>query len=345
MRHKKLSIDELLDREEILRLEIASADDPSYYEIIALYKNLYKQIRVDKTGEYIPSLEKVRRNLIFHLIEYGTFLKTSEYKNEKTAKDSLEDAITIDKRLPIVHYRLGFLAYKNNYVNALNHFEDALTYQEEVQDVQDVQYKLNKQQVYNCHLFLANCALFIAEKAQKGIEGLNEFGEISIPTKYEISPFYELIRKNEKYLENHSYVKITNKGSTYCSIEDCEEAFYTENTIIIDSSGRKDSVIFNEREKSLSKKHADMLRTFLLNSNESNPLTKHTFYDSFLNANVNGDIPTNTYVKNVQRLRAHLKEVGIEAEVLINKKSKNETGYYYNEKYPFMVLNRTDELF
>ncbi|MEK4232856.1 hypothetical protein NSR01_08255 [Anoxybacillus sp. FSL W8-0703] len=56
--------------------------------------------------------EYVKKQLVKYLIRYGTYLKTQLKKDERMAKTAFQKALRYDSGNPVVHYRLGFLAYK-----------------------------------------------------------------------------------------------------------------------------------------------------------------------------------------------------------------------------------------
>ena len=116
------------------------------------------------------SLPMIKKRLILCLVHYGTYLKTQNQKNDRAAEDSLKKAIHYDRENPIVHYRLGFLSYKqHSYASAIEYFQKATKYQE---FYNHREYKLSKQQMYNTQLYLSNSALYIAQEAQKSLENL-----------------------------------------------------------------------------------------------------------------------------------------------------------------------------
>jgi hypothetical protein len=337
------TVEELLDMEEDFKVEIQNEEKPFYYKLIDVYEHLYRALVKDPHSEYHSSLEIIKTKLISYLVKYGTHLKTVDQKDDYAAERSLKKAIGYEKKLPIAHYRLGFLSYKkNNYIQALAYFQKALNYQKQECDSD---YKLNHQQLHNAHLYLANCGLFIAKQAQEELEYLHLDVDLNKTLDYEVSPLYQMISNNDQYLANHEYLLITPGKEEYCSKEDIETVQDINETILLDYSGREYLLIFNGREKRLSKSHAEMLRYFLLNSKEHSPLTRHHFFDVFSVSGENGEVPRNTYIQNVRRIRHKLSEAGIPEEVLINKINRNETAYYYKQKYPYIIMQRSDDTF
>lgn len=333
---KNNSIEELLDLEEELK-ESFSEEDGSISKLISVYEMLYKKISMDKTNEYLTSMGQIKSQLINYLVQYGTYLKTMSQKDNQSAVRCLKKAVSYEKRLPIAYYRLGFLHYKMK-----NYFQDALKFQKETEDMK---YVLNSQQLYNCHLYLANCGLFIAKDAQEALSKLELKANVEEVPQYTTSPYYQLILDNENYLERHAYQITTKDGTRYGTKEDCEDMLENKDMIILDFTGRRNLLIFNGKEKNLSKNQAEMLRFFLLYSTGEKPLTKHHFYDLFSRGDKNGEIPTNTYIQNVTRLRTKLTEAGLNFPVIENVSGFRETAYYYNHLYPFVIMNRSDESF
>jgi hypothetical protein len=337
------TIEELLDLEEELKDNIQKEENTSYYKLIQVYEALYKKIARDPDSEYQTSLSNIKDNLIFHLIKHGTYLKTVYQKDDRTAESCMKRAIFYEKNVPIAYYRLGFLHYKKrSYTMALLHFQDSLRYQGKEGDGK---YKMNEQQLYNSHLYLANCGLFIAQKAHEDLKDRNLKAEMQKVLNYEVSPYYELITDNEQYLGQHEYCIVSKDNSTYCSREECEAAQDINGTLILDFTGRQIYLIFNGRMTALSGNHAEILRLLLIKSEETKPLTKNVFFDIFSVSNVSGEIPRNTYVQSITRIRRKLKELGIPEGMIVNKVGSNETAYYYEHLIPYIIIHRTDETF
>ncbi|OLO25285.1 hypothetical protein BTR23_24950, partial [Alkalihalophilus pseudofirmus] len=168
-------------------------------------------------------------------MKYGTYLKTVYQKDDRAAESCLKKAVRYETNLPIVYYRLGFLDYKRKrYASALRHFQAAIEYQ---QHKENAKYEMTDQQLYNCHLYLANCGLFIATNAQEDLNKLElNVNVVEVPN-YELSPFFEFIKGNDEYLERHAYQMVTSSGSQFGSKEQCESKLASRNTIILDFIG------------------------------------------------------------------------------------------------------------
>lgn len=342
MRLMNKSIEELLDLEEELK-ETKSEEDGSIFSLISVYETLYRKISSEENHEYGASLNKIKAQLIHYLVQYGTYLKTVFQRDDDAAERNLRKATRYEKNLPIAYYRLGFLQYKKeNYSDALQYFQAAIHSQE---TCKDTKYVLSSQQLYNGHLYLANCGLFIAKEAQETLSKLEHDANVEAVPQYITSPYYQLILDNEDYLERHAYQITTVDGTRYGTKDHCEDMLEKMGTIILDLTGRRNLIVFNKKETTLSKNQTEMLRYFLLKSNWEKPLTKHDFYDLYANTKHREEIPTNTYIQNVTRLRGKLTGIGIGISVLENSSGARETGYYYNQFYPFVMMNRSDESF
>gem|GEM_PF-6734620 len=110
----------------------------------------------------------VEKKLVHYLIWYGTYLKTVEKKDFYMAEHCLMEALQIRPRLPVAHYRLGFLSYRRkSYGNALTHFERAIASNEETVDKR---YRLTHLQQYYARLYLANSVLYVARDAGESLK-------------------------------------------------------------------------------------------------------------------------------------------------------------------------------
>ncbi|KMK95072.1 tetratricopeptide repeat protein [Rossellomorea marisflavi] len=340
MRLRDKTIEELLDLEEEIKTDIQISDHGSYYELIDLYKTLYRRISSDRESEYRSSLFHIKGQLVYHLVTHGTYLKTVHQKDDRNAKKCLQEALKYDHKLPIAHYRLGFLAYKNGrHSVALLHFEQAVKYKKE--QVNKI-FQLNEQQMYNAHLYLLNCGLFLAQQAQDSLRSLGKGDELPLP--YEMSPYYPMIAGTEEYLVGHEYCKVTKEGEDYIGKDACEAYKDDLNTLILDFTDRTVTLTWNSRTTSLAGNQAEIIRHFLLKSCEENPLPRQSFFDLFTASDASGEVPRNTYIQAVGRLRRKFAEIGL-ADVLPNRNVGGETAYYYAGPFPYIILHRSDDVF
>ncbi len=341
-RLKTMSMDELLDREVELRASRDVEQASSMNEAISVYEELYRRINPDKGSEYIQSLDTIREQLVLRLIRYGTYLKTEYQKDDRAAKRTLTKALNYDRTNPLARYRLGFIAYKeSDYMESLLQFQQALHAEEREK------YKLSSQQRYNAGLYLSNSALYIAQQAQASLETVE--GDISKTgiSSLELSPLYEIITKNETYLLNHAFSMTSQEGVKRCSKDDCEDLIDSDQsgTLILYFSDRNHAVFYKGKElQRLSINQAKMLRTFMLESNEERSATKYEFEDLFEMKVAGGEITDNTYITAVKRLREKLADDLIPTPIIVSKRYRNETGYYYNQTLPYLVIERADDV-
>lgn len=337
-KQKEKSFEELLARVEEL---MDDESDRGYNEIISLFKSLNRYIHRDREGKYSNWVEYVRRNLIFNLIHYGTYLKTVYQKNDKLAKDTLLKALTYDFILPIAHYRLGFLAYKREeYIEASKHFYQAI---ETNKICTSPDYKLSHLQNYNAHLYLENSALYIAEFAKENAEEIEDESKQDLVPGYSKSSLYEVIRSNEEYLESKAFTVIRQKSKEMCSKDDCEEYLDEQNHIILYFSDDEIILSYNGKEEPLSKEQAEMVRYFMQFSRELEPVSSEKFKDLFVGLN-GKEIPRNTFNKRISRIRERFRKIGVPITVISKKDIIGEprTRYYYDQAYPYIIIHRSD---
>ncbi|MFC3885525.1 hypothetical protein ACFOU2_19430 [Bacillus songklensis] len=163
----------------------------------------------------------------------------------------------------------------------------------------------------------------------------------------EMSPLYEVIRQNEGYLQRHAFTAITPNGIKMCTREECEEMAVSclPDTIVLYFSDRQHSLFYDGREEVLSVNHAEMLRYFLLYSTEETPVTKDQFYDLFQSGSQDGEVPKNTFIQAVGRLRRKLVQSGAPSSLIENKTFNGQTAYYFNRSIPFLIMHRSDDTF
>lgn len=168
--------------------------------------------------------------------------------------------------------------------------------------------------------------------------------EEAVPN-YKLSPLYHMIYENNHQLAAHAYQMITPEKNQLCSKEECEEALDQPNMLILHLSNRENQLLFHSNDIYLSKDEVEMLRYFLLKSEQNYPLTKDHFLDIISRKDANNDDTLkNTYSQKVRRLRVKLKKVGMDS-VIENKPGHYQTAYYYNHRYPYLIIQRSDESF
>ena len=220
----------------------------------------------------------IKKGLISNLIHYGTYLKTEFRKDDHTAERTLKKATRYDRENPVANYRLGFLAYKRrNYIKSIVYFQNALQFHAKREESI---YSLTPQQMYNANLYLSSSALYIAKDAQKASDKVE--GDINKTTisNLELSPLYEIITQNEKYLRSHAFTITSQNGKEMCSREECDRLIESNSDTFILFSDREHMVFYQESEAQLSIRQAEMLMLLMEQSSEDRPATRHKFTDS-----------------------------------------------------------------
>lgn len=341
---KNLSIDELMDRLDELNEARTGGEDYHLHQIIAIEEMLIRKFSKEEDGKY--GVEKTKRDLIVHLVKYGTYLKTEYKQDDNSAKLTLKKALQYDREIPQAHYRLGFLAYKEeDYSASLRYFQNALRFHNENPKHA---FGLSKQQQYNANLYLSNCALYIAAAAQKESEGLAE--DIDVQEKQihnlALSPLYDLIAENDLYLMKHAYTLRTPQDTRTCSREDYEQlAEAYPDHVLLDLAGVEHSIGYRGLSVKMPVGLAEALLILMKDANMGNPAGKDKM-ESVLQSKA-GELDTNTYSQTIRRIREKLKAIGLPSDVIVTvpKTEKRDTAYYYDASFlPFMIIQRTDDI-
>ncbi len=82
---------------------------------------------------------------------------------------------------------------------------------------------------------------------------------------------------------------------------------------------------------------------FLVETNKERPATKYDM-EVFFQSRRNGDIPTNTFVQKVKRLREKLGRIGVPT-IIDSCSCRGETAYYYNGLVDYIIMYRSDYTF
>ncbi|MFP7296642.1 tetratricopeptide repeat protein [Neobacillus niacini] len=331
------TIEELEEIEEEINEQEREHGYLNYSIKIDLYREMYRKLSqfVRQNGEdYQSSLDYVKRKLVYNLIYYGTYLKTEYQKDDYLARSCLEEALQYDQKNPLAAYRLGFLSYKfNDYIKAIHYFQTALDHD---QYHKQHLYHLNEQQQFNAHLYLTNCSLHLAKDTYEKMNQL-PFAKIQDIPNEELSPLFNRLLENEKYMLQNAFYKISKDVTDTCSKAECEQLISSPppNTLLLYFSDRNITALFNGQEVSLTQDQGYMLSYFLIKSSEQYPATRHHF-------SVVDTIRPNTYIQSVNRLRNRLSNQGFPAFIQ-RTRFQEEAAYYYDENYPFMVMYRVDE--
>ncbi|MBN8203465.1 tetratricopeptide repeat protein [Bacillus sp. NTK034] len=342
---KDLTLDELELLEQDLHENGEKSDYGYYMQLVIVYETMYKKLKSlarNNGPQYDHSLQHTKNVFVSHLIKFGPYIKMNHFKDDGDAVESLIKAIGLEQKLPIAYYRLGFLAYKHGkYGSAVRYFQQALN----KQLLNDPRYALSQQQEFRAHMYLANSALYIASQTYDTMEKLPFSPEEQL-TNPELSPLFETLASNEKYLQNHAFYKITKNNTETCSKEACEDLYENSepNELVLYFNDRENILIFNGEEVIITPTQANMIRHLLLSSSKENPCTRITMSDFFGRTGSDGEVKKNTFIKSIERLRVTLGSIDI-PEIIDVTKYRGETAYYFNESVPFTVLFRVDEAF
>jgi len=347
MRLQNKTIEELLDLEEELLESKEEEKAGSLDNLTRLYEELYRRISSDRNSEYGASLDQIKKTLISYLVRYGSFLKTQYKKDDRMAEKMLVKAVRYEKKIPVAYYRLGFLRYKQkDYLSALTYFQKAVDTQH---TCTQKDYRLNQQQVYNAYLYITNSALYMADQAHTSIKEIESEELIAQAPSYEQSNLFQLINQNEEFLASSAFTVITPEGKRLCSHRDCKNMIKERqlpDTLILYFSDHGQTLFFNGEKEELSINHAEMLRYFFLYTSEPSPATKYDFGRSIFDTKrEDGEVANNTYVQTVRRIREKVQSVQVLQSVIINKRHRGQTGYYYNQMVPFAIIHRIDSIF
>ncbi|MCP8970848.1 tetratricopeptide repeat protein [Ectobacillus ponti] len=304
--------------------------------LVEVYQELYNRLR--KRPDDGRELQSIRSLLVSTLVEHGTYLKTVYRRNDRWAKESLQKALRYEPDNSIAHYRLGFLAYKEKeYAEAQVHFQQALKLQDRCGEKQ---YRLNEQQLYYANMYLANSSLHMAAQAYERLGKLPAAAEREGVAGTELSPLYELLGRNEAFLEQHAFCQITRDGRATCSKEECEDALADRSgTIMLYFGNRETSLSYEGREVALTQNQGYAMRHFLLQAADR-PITANdgglVFY-----RDAHHEMKSSTFRKNIERLRNQLAELALDSHLVTLQTAR---GMVYDFRYaPFCIMHRVDD--
>ncbi|NMD72826.1 hypothetical protein HHO41_21630 [Bacillus sp. DNRA2] len=342
MNFRDMSFQELEDYETELNDKIDDSEYSLLPHIIAVLEEMYKRMQRnvrEKNGD-INHLNALKDQLLYNLINYGTFLKMKDQKDPRATEHTLKEALRYDPSNPIAAYRLGFLAYKDQrFTIAQSHFEKALTTQ---QIYRDKRYLLNEQQLLNAHLYLTNSALYIAKQTYEKISQLPAQGKAELPN-YEFSSLFLSLANFEEYLKQNAFYKITQDSKTTCSKAECERIIDEgpTDTILLYLNDRNIKLDYNGNPETLSQELADILRHLLIYTSENKPATRLSLQKYFPNAHHDGLIKKAAFRKKFSRLYEKLENC--EIPPIIHAARNEEPSYYFDRSLRFIIMYRVDE--
>ncbi|MBA2176197.1 hypothetical protein H0266_14970 [Halobacillus locisalis] len=330
MRLRDMTIDELIDEEERLQDLIEEDGRYGYSGLVQVYEAMIKRYKRDRERESVSFVEK---KLIQNLINYGAYLKMGNEKRTRDAIDSLQKAIALHNRLPVAHYRLGFLYSRDHhYTEAASHFDKAIDLQQIAKEI----YRLDERQLYYAHLYEINSCLHQAYETYQKMNSL-DLEERYDPLGSEgMSALYERLLESDAYLANREFVKVTNEGEEYCSKAECEEIAGNPDPdrVVLYFNDRGVELFHGNLSTHLQFTRADVLRDLILYSG------KHPFDGERLAKLRDRLEPSSnsTVTQNISRLRRQLEDVGLSEAI-----EQRDHKYFFRPDYPYTVLYRPDE--
>lgn len=324
VRLRDMTIDELMDEEERL-LDLVEEDGRyGYRELIRVYETMIKRYKRDR-----ESASFVEKKLIKNLINYGAYLKMGNEKRTRDAIESLQKAVSLHNRLPIAHYRLGFLySREKDYAEAATHFERAIKLQHNAEET----YRLDERQLYYAHLYEINSCLHQAYETYQKMNSLNLEGRYDPLGSEGMSELYERLLESDTYLANREFVKKTIEGEEGCSKAHCEQLVESLNfgEVILYFNDRVVELFHGERSTTVPFSEADVLRNLIFTPLDGTRLAE---------IRQRGEpFSSNTVTKTVGRLRDRLGKVGLSDAIIYMDKA-----YIFDSTYTCAVLYRHDE--
>lgn len=194
-------------------------------------------------------------------------------------------------------------------------------------------------------MYLANSALYVASQTYEMMEKLPYSPPEQLPN-LELSPLFESLSSNEKYLHNHVFYKITKNKTETCSKEACEDLYENSgiNELVLYFNDRENILLFNGEEAIITPTQANMIRHFLLSSSKENPCTRIAMRDFFGRTGSDGEVKKNTFIKSIERIRVCLRSIDIPVIIDVTQ-YRGETAYYFNESVKYTVLFRVNDAF
>lgn len=135
--------------------------DASPRQLINAARRIYL---ISRNVELLSEAEKAfyKNKYINQLLDYGYRAKGGWEEGGNVAKGYFDDALNIEEKLPIAHYRLGHIHFKReDFGKAISHFYSAINLQN---NPYGSKYSLEEYQIANARKILSYCTLMIFEK-------------------------------------------------------------------------------------------------------------------------------------------------------------------------------------
>lgn len=310
--------------EELFDLEMTYRTDEEDYSnrlLIDIYKELRKRYRNQDDQEQVTYIEQ---QMIKLYVWRGEYFKQVDVINIVEAEKNLQCALRLDSRLPIAHYRLGFLSYKKeDYHVATTHFDLALTTMSHHK-----RYKLNEQQIFRAQLYLMNSALFIASEAEASLKAYDQDTAQPLPN-YAFSDLFDRIKANEMKISQGEYTSASREYIARISKQEAEDLIDQQDTLVCYVGLQENSINYNFKQQTVTPDTLEILRYLILFSSEQQPATKDDMAELFKTQTENGEVKNNTFRVRIKRLKEKVKLLGYEEDCIKSKQKNGVPGYYF----------------
>lgn len=301
--------------EKIADMEEERLEEAEPKKIIDFSKKMHAEsLKIKRSKPYIH--KRCQDLYIGDLIDYGYYAKGN--REYHYAQILFSQALRIDPKLPLVHYRLGHIHFKREqYAKAINGFEEALGFQK--CGGVDKKYLLDGVQLKNAQKVLAYCALKVFHSLRKTALTADAYGELD--------PFIRSYLEREETDLSQSRVKMHIRGRIepetvsyewYSGVMNDEEWVLgeAEDCLILDGYADEKIITYKRRdggeegffpEKKLKIDSYSFLKTILL---EEKPELAH-----FVGRRTpEGAYNPNSLSQKLGRLKRAVHESGVPAE-------------------------------
>ncbi|MBA4420307.1 MAG: hypothetical protein C0391_04095 [Anaerolinea sp.] len=306
-----------LDEQEIDKL-----DDHIYTEdLIRKAHIIYLQARL--TPLLKTEKDYYKNKYLDALIAFGYLVKGKWDEEGNIAQKQFEQALAIERNIPIAHYRLGHILFKKKqFAEALNYFNHAI---ELDRDPQITKYKLNDLQVQNAKKIISYCSIKIFESYKDYSLDSSMYKELDETLKPYLKQVEDQINANQVVLYKYEHNGLFEpEGISYSEYTDIkEEGERDKESLYIEAYSNEYCVGYLESEEKIIPCLMPTL-LFVLGINKENGLKPELFR------------------KHIERLRSNFRDVGLN-ESLFNIKNDRGIGYSISTDLAIYLFKRIEE--
>lgn len=316
--------------------QVQAADNYVDYErMISNFKKLlYITKRHAEDQERHDYFKKIILNI---MIERGGYFKNvSDYSSTEAIK-IFKAILMIDNRIPIAHYRLGHLCYRDKkYIESLSHFTEALKILNDTpRDQIKRGYSLDDLQINHANFFIAiNGLCLVREKKDYLRDHDGIYRQLSD----------ELIESLEIDYQKTEYVQYNLKGyKKFISGEELDQLLKHDDLIILYRVYDEIFIQFGgDKRYAISLIYFNFIKQ-LLSSKKHNPLmTNQLVSPDSLSINSDRLFTNEAFRKRIQRLRTGLSDNEIPMEIGIGRIHMKDQGYYAEPKFNYYIIEREE---